>query len=96
MRAEPEWPLARRIAQLVADSPGRGLRRDELLERLGMSWADVKPSAMLAYKRGGIDFLRDFVIAPARKAGPQPPAISGAISRDTPQTPRQDTTRTLD
>ena len=72
MRAEPEWPLARRIAILVAGAPGRGMRRDELLERLGMSWADVKPSAMLAYKRGGIDFCRDYVVAPMRRSGPRP------------------------
>ena len=66
-RPEPEWILARRMAQLVADSPGRGMHRDELLERLGMPWVDVKPSAMLAYKRGGIDFCRDYVIAPMRR-----------------------------
>lgn len=72
MRLDPEWQLARRIASLVAASPGRGLPRDELLERLGMPWCDVKPSAMLAYKRGGIDFCRDYVIAPARRSGPQP------------------------
>lgn len=67
MRLEAEWLLARRIALLVADSPGRGLHRLDLLDRLGMPWVDVKPSAMLAYKRGGIDFCRDYVIAPARR-----------------------------
>lgn len=72
MRLEAEWQLARRIALLVADSPGHGLPRDELLAKLGMPWVDVKPSAMLAYKRGGIDFCRDYVIAPARRSRPQP------------------------
>ena len=86
MHAEPEWVLVRRIALIAESSPGRGIARDVLLARLGMSWVDLKPSAMLAYKRGRIDFVRDYVVAPARKSLPKPD-ISGAISGDISRTP---------
>jgi len=68
--------LARRIGRIVARDPAGGVRRQDVIAAVG---TDVWRRAWgLAYGMGFIDFVGDFVVAPAppetrRPAPKQPP-----------------------
>lgn len=65
MRADPyDWRMARRIAFLAANEPGRGIHRNDLARRLGNLGEELPRWIMLAYVQGMVDCVRDWVVAP--------------------------------
>jgi hypothetical protein len=70
-RPRPSGYLLRRIPKIVAAAPGGGLGRDELAAALRVKHAAdpvFVASLMVCYRRGQVDFVRDYVVAPARKS----------------------------
>lgn len=58
--------LARRMADLVQDAPGRGMHREDLARQMGTTSGVLwKQGLGLAYARGWVDFVRNYVVAPA-------------------------------
>ena len=74
--AGANWQVVRMLVQIVRQTPGFGMRRDELARRMGMTWAQCWPHCGLAYSRRYIDFVGDFVVAvpPCAAPVPAPPA----------------------
>lgn len=68
MRADSyDWRMARRIASLAALEPGHGIHRNDLARRLGSLGPELGRWIMLAYCRGMVDCVRDYVVAPPVK-----------------------------
>jgi hypothetical protein len=68
-RPRPSGYLLRRIPKVVAAAPGGGLSRDELAAACRVTHAADEVflvSLMVCYRRGQVDFVRDYVVAPAR------------------------------
>jgi hypothetical protein len=65
----PDWPLIDRITRIVTTSPGFGLHRSELAERVALSASgvDFKTALMIAYRRKRIDFCGQYAVAPAKR-----------------------------
>jgi hypothetical protein len=63
--------LLRRIPEIVAAAPGGGLGRDELAAALNVKHAADEVftvSLWVCYRRGQVDFVRDYAVAPARES----------------------------
>lgn len=80
-----DWQMARRVARLAAHSPGRGLPRWELIAAMGDA-GSFDLWVRLAYARGWVDCVRDYVVAPALRPPPARLSWEGAapVSRNAP------------
>ena len=69
MSRDPDWLLIRRIIRIVTAAPGGGLHRADVADLLCLSpfGEAFKTALMIAYKRGRIDFCRQFVVTANRR-----------------------------
>lgn len=79
--------LREAIARLIAQWPGGGCSRDELARACGTRAGDpeFRQALRACYARHGIDFVRGYVVAPARPGcrpprGPREPGRAGTTS----------------
>ena len=68
-RHPPDWTLIRARTRTVNNTPGGGLHRGELAEKLRMPAHGplMHQALMIAYRRKLIDFCRQYVVKPVSR-----------------------------
>jgi len=71
---------AARIAAIVRSDACGGVHRSDLLARLGITWAEMRPGLFLAYRKRWADFCGPYIVhvpaamrgdfIPPRRTGP--------------------------